>query len=93
MHASFVCLPELTGQEQTKTESVVQLVPSPVNFVNLNTLLTPLLFGFTQGTLTMPNGDYIEGYFSGEWGSGIKITGTYFKPSLYESEKDRPKAL
>uniref|UniRef100_A0A8C2NDK5 VPS9 domain-containing protein n=1 Tax=Capra hircus TaxID=9925 RepID=A0A8C2NDK5_CAPHI len=38
-----------------------------------------------KGTLTMPNGDYIEGYFSGEWGSGIKITGTYFKPSLYES--------
>ncbi|XP_017452006.1 alsin isoform X2 [Rattus norvegicus] len=46
-----------------------------------------------KGTLTMPNGDYIEGYFSGEWGSGIKITGTYFKPSLYESDKDRPKAF
>ncbi|KAF3824224.1 hypothetical protein GH733_008509, partial [Mirounga leonina] len=46
-----------------------------------------------KGTLTMPNGDYIEGYFSGEWGSGIKITGTYFKPSLYESDKDRPKVL
>ncbi|KAL6088841.1 hypothetical protein STEG23_000702, partial [Scotinomys teguina] len=46
-----------------------------------------------KGTLTMPNGDYIEGYFNGEWGSGIKITGTYFKPSLYESEKDKPKAL
>ncbi|XP_053453496.1 alsin isoform X2 [Nycticebus coucang] len=44
-----------------------------------------------KGTLTMTNGDYIEGYFSGEWGSGIKITGTYFKPSLYESDKDRPK--
>ncbi|KAB0396381.1 hypothetical protein E2I00_016297, partial [Balaenoptera physalus] len=46
-----------------------------------------------KGTLTLPNGDYIEGYFSGEWGSGIKITGTYFKPSLYESDKDRPKVL
>ncbi|KAM9123499.1 alsin [Pangshura tecta] len=46
-----------------------------------------------KGTLTLPNGDYIEGLFSGEWGSGIKITGTYFKPSLYDSEKDRPKAL
>ncbi|XP_031457100.1 alsin [Phasianus colchicus] len=46
-----------------------------------------------KGTLTLPNGDYIEGLFSGEWGSGIKITGTYFKPSLYESEKDKPKAL
>ncbi|KAM8806549.1 alsin [Eudromia elegans] len=46
-----------------------------------------------KGTLTLPNGDYIEGLFSGEWGSGIKITGTYFKPSFYESEKDKPKAL
>lgn len=46
-----------------------------------------------KGTLTMPNGDYIEGYFSGEWGSGIKITGSYFKPSLYESDKDRPKVF
>ncbi|KAF2987433.1 hypothetical protein EK904_002472 [Melospiza melodia maxima] len=46
-----------------------------------------------KGTLTLPNGDYIEGLFSGEWGSGIKITGTYFKPSLYENEKDKPKAL
>ncbi|XP_050015201.1 alsin isoform X1 [Alexandromys fortis] len=46
-----------------------------------------------KGTLTMPNGDYIEGYFNGEWGSGIKITGTYFKPSLYESDKDKPKAF
>ncbi|XP_062434697.1 alsin isoform X2 [Rhea pennata] len=45
-----------------------------------------------KGTLTLPNGDYIEGLFSGEWGSGIKITGTYFKPSLYENEKDKPKA-
>ncbi|XP_051009824.1 alsin [Acomys russatus] len=46
-----------------------------------------------KGVLTMPNGDYIEGSFSGEWGSGIKIAGSYFKPSLYESGTDRPKAL
>ncbi|XP_006017722.1 alsin [Alligator sinensis] len=46
-----------------------------------------------KGTLTLPNGDYIEGLFNGEWGSGIKITGTYFKPSLYDSEKDKPKVL
>ncbi|KAJ6665289.1 hypothetical protein lerEdw1_004338 [Lerista edwardsae] len=46
-----------------------------------------------MGMLTLPNGDTIEGTFSGEWGSGIKITGTYFKPSLYDLEKDRPKAL
>ncbi|XP_006862092.1 PREDICTED: alsin [Chrysochloris asiatica] len=46
-----------------------------------------------KGTLSMPNGDYIEGFFSGEWGSGIKITGTYFKPTVYESDKDKPKVF
>ncbi|XP_060639153.2 alsin isoform X1 [Anolis sagrei] len=46
-----------------------------------------------KGTLTLPNGDTIEGSFSGEWGSGIKITGTYFKPALYDPEKERPKRL
>ncbi|XP_060049477.1 alsin [Erinaceus europaeus] len=46
-----------------------------------------------KGTLTMPNGDYIEGYFSGEWGSGIKVTGSYFKPTLYESDKDKSKVF
>ncbi|XP_061463962.1 alsin isoform X2 [Rhineura floridana] len=46
-----------------------------------------------KGTLTLPNGDTIEGIFNGEWGSGIKITGTYFKPGLYDHEKDRPKTL
>ncbi|KAF7243685.1 Alsin [Varanus komodoensis] len=46
-----------------------------------------------KGTLTFPNGDTIEGTFNGEWGSGIKIAGTYMKPSLYDHEKDRPKTL
>ncbi|XP_003227382.2 alsin [Anolis carolinensis] len=46
-----------------------------------------------KGTLILPNGDTIEGSFSGEWGSGIKITGTYFKPTLYDPEKERPKRL
>ncbi|KAJ7345459.1 hypothetical protein JRQ81_001409 [Phrynocephalus forsythii] len=46
-----------------------------------------------KGTLTLPNGDTIEGTFSGEWGSGIKIAGTYIKPSLYDHEKDQPKTL
>ncbi|XP_053218351.1 alsin isoform X1 [Podarcis raffonei] len=46
-----------------------------------------------KGRLTLPNGDTIEGIFSGEWGSGIKIAGTYFKPSLYDHEKERPKTL
>lgn len=46
-----------------------------------------------KGILIMLNGDYIEGYFSGEWGFGIKIIGIYFKFSLYESDKDRFKVF
>ncbi|KAK6315502.1 hypothetical protein J4Q44_G00150310 [Coregonus suidteri] len=40
-----------------------------------------------KGTLSMSNGDFIEGLFSGEWTSGLKITGTYIKPNLYEPDK------
>ncbi|XP_028835447.1 alsin isoform X2 [Denticeps clupeoides] len=41
-----------------------------------------------KGTLTMPNGDFIEGSFSGVWGSGLKISGSYYKPNLYDSDKE-----
>lgn len=41
----------------------------------------------------MSNGDCIEGVFSGEWGSGIKVSGTYLKPSIYEGEKEETKTL
>ena len=34
---------------------------------------------FLQGTLTMPNGDYIEGHFSGTFTEGIKINGMFHK--------------
>uniref|UniRef100_A0A667ZPM3 Alsin Rho guanine nucleotide exchange factor ALS2 n=1 Tax=Myripristis murdjan TaxID=586833 RepID=A0A667ZPM3_9TELE len=44
-----------------------------------------------KGVLTMANGDYLEGSFIGEWGSGLKVTGSYFKPSLYDSDKDKTK--
>uniref|UniRef100_A0A8C7JW76 Alsin Rho guanine nucleotide exchange factor ALS2 n=1 Tax=Oncorhynchus kisutch TaxID=8019 RepID=A0A8C7JW76_ONCKI len=40
-----------------------------------------------KGYLSMSNGDSIEGLFSGEWTSGLKITGTYMKPNLYEPDK------
>uniref|UniRef100_A0AAZ3NTI6 Alsin n=1 Tax=Oncorhynchus tshawytscha TaxID=74940 RepID=A0AAZ3NTI6_ONCTS len=40
-----------------------------------------------KGYLSMSNGDSIEGLFSGEWTSGLKITGTYMKPNLYELDK------
>uniref|UniRef100_A0A6Q2YD50 VPS9 domain-containing protein n=1 Tax=Esox lucius TaxID=8010 RepID=A0A6Q2YD50_ESOLU len=42
-----------------------------------------------KGVLTMANGDYFEGSFNGEWGSGLKVGGSYFKPSVYESERDK----
>uniref|UniRef100_A0A8C2IK74 Alsin Rho guanine nucleotide exchange factor ALS2 b n=1 Tax=Cyprinus carpio TaxID=7962 RepID=A0A8C2IK74_CYPCA len=46
-----------------------------------------------KGVLTMPNGDYIEGSFSGVWGTGLKMSGTYYKPSLYDSDKEKAHAL
>ncbi|XP_014847120.1 PREDICTED: alsin isoform X1 [Poecilia mexicana] len=46
-----------------------------------------------KGVLTMPNGDYLEGSFSGEWGSGLKVTGSYFKPNLFDAEKDKNRAV
>ncbi|XP_060774739.1 alsin isoform X1 [Neoarius graeffei] len=46
-----------------------------------------------KGTLTMPNGDYIEGSISGVWGTGLKISGSYSKPNLYDSDKDKTRAL
>ncbi|XP_017557690.1 alsin isoform X3 [Pygocentrus nattereri] len=42
-----------------------------------------------KGTLTMPNGDYIEGSFSGVWGTGLKISGSYYKPNIYDSDKEK----
>ena len=32
-----------------------------------------------QGTLTLPNGDRIEGHFNGSFNEGIKITGVFHK--------------
>lgn len=32
-----------------------------------------------KGTLTMPNGDFIEGTFTGLWGDGIRVNGTFHK--------------
>eukprot|EP00063_Salmo_salar_P062995 XP_014037830.1 PREDICTED: alsin-like [Salmo salar] len=40
-----------------------------------------------KGTLSMSNGDYVEGQFNGEWSSGLKIMGTYMKPDLSEPDK------
>ncbi|XP_034145403.1 alsin isoform X3 [Esox lucius] len=46
-----------------------------------------------KGVLTMANGDYFEGSFNGEWGSGLKVGGSYFKPSVYESERDKSRVV
>lgn len=47
--------------------------------------MTPL-----QGALTLANGDSLDGLFSGEWSTGLKVVGTYTKPALDGCEnKDR----
>ncbi|MEE6490137.1 hypothetical protein FKM82_015786 [Ascaphus truei] len=46
-----------------------------------------------KGVLTMPNGHCIEGFFSGEWGSGIKVTGSYSKLVLFDGEKETARNL
>ncbi|XP_060683523.1 alsin isoform X1 [Hemiscyllium ocellatum] len=46
-----------------------------------------------KGILTMQNGDYFEGTFNGEWGAGIKVAGTYFKPNIYESDREKSHVL
>ncbi|KAJ8349897.1 hypothetical protein SKAU_G00250270 [Synaphobranchus kaupii] len=47
----------------------------------------------SQGTLTMPNGDCFEGTFNGVWGTGLKVSGTYYKPNLYETDKEKNRAV
>ncbi|XP_008323300.1 alsin isoform X3 [Cynoglossus semilaevis] len=46
-----------------------------------------------KGVLTMANGDYLEGSFGGEWGSGLKVTGSYFKPHLFDTDKEKNAAV
>ncbi|KAM8904610.1 alsin isoform 2-T2 [Spinachia spinachia] len=46
-----------------------------------------------KGTLTMANGDYLEGSFGGEWGSGLKVTGSYFKPHPFDGDKEKSRAV
>lgn len=47
-----------------------------------------------QGVLLLPNGDWLEGVFSGEWPSGLKVDGTYTKPFVDEPvNKERTNML
>ncbi|XP_020797444.2 alsin isoform X2 [Boleophthalmus pectinirostris] len=46
-----------------------------------------------KGVLTMTNGDYLEASFHGEWGSGIKVAGSYYKPHLFDTDKDKTASM
>ncbi|XP_053719286.1 alsin isoform X1 [Synchiropus splendidus] len=46
-----------------------------------------------KGVLTMANGDYLEGTISGEWGTGLKVTGSYYKPHLFDITKEKTRAV
>ncbi|XP_066542491.1 alsin isoform X2 [Hoplias malabaricus] len=46
-----------------------------------------------KGVLSMPNGDTFDGIFVGEWGSDLKVAGSFIKPSLFETEKKENKTL
>lgn len=46
-----------------------------------------------KGVLTMANGDYLEASFNGEWGSGIKVSGSYFKPHLFDTDKEKMRSV
>ncbi|XP_041857006.1 alsin-like isoform X2 [Melanotaenia boesemani] len=35
-----------------------------------------------KGVLSLPNGDCLDGLFSGEWSTGLKVVGTYTKPAI-----------
>uniref|UniRef100_A0AAQ5ZFQ1 VPS9 domain-containing protein n=1 Tax=Amphiprion ocellaris TaxID=80972 RepID=A0AAQ5ZFQ1_AMPOC len=39
-----------------------------------------------KGVLSLSNGDCLDGMFSGEWSSGLKVVGMYTKPGIYETE-------
>uniref|UniRef100_A0A8D3A2Y2 VPS9 domain-containing protein n=1 Tax=Scophthalmus maximus TaxID=52904 RepID=A0A8D3A2Y2_SCOMX len=47
-----------------------------------------------KGVLSLPNGDCLEGHFSGEWSKGLKVVGTFTKPAIDEPDnKDRNSLL
>ncbi|XP_059199040.1 alsin-like isoform X2 [Centropristis striata] len=47
-----------------------------------------------KGVISLPNGDWLEGQLTGEWTTGLKVVGTYIKPSAEEPEnKERTSLL
>ncbi|XP_020613011.1 alsin-like [Orbicella faveolata] len=45
-----------------------------------------------KGVLTMPNGDYIDGTFTGQWGNGIRINGTFHKLEATGKASNSPRS-
>jgi len=43
----------------------------------------------TQGVLTLPNGDYIEGQFNGSFSDGIKVNGMFHKSAVDHAADQR----
>ncbi|XP_067459329.1 alsin-like isoform X2 [Thunnus thynnus] len=47
-----------------------------------------------KGVLSLANGDSLEGLFNGEWTTGLKVVGTYYKPAVEgPDDKDRNNLL
>jgi len=40
----------------------------------------------------MPNGDYIDGSFTGQWGNGIRINGTFHKLEATGKASNSPRS-
>ena len=41
----------------------------------------------------MANGDYIDGTFTGQWGNGIRINGTFHKLEATGKASNSPRSL
>ncbi|XP_062861557.1 alsin isoform X3 [Trichomycterus rosablanca] len=46
-----------------------------------------------RGVLSMPHGDSFEGIFVGEWGSELKVSGTFSKLCPYDTEEKKMKTF
>ncbi|XP_045909587.1 alsin-like isoform X3 [Micropterus dolomieu] len=46
-----------------------------------------------KGVLSLANGDCLEGLFSGEWTTGLKVVGTYTKPAIDDPENKEKNLL
>ncbi|XP_028292919.1 alsin-like isoform X2 [Gouania willdenowi] len=46
-----------------------------------------------KGVLSFPNGDCLDGVFSGEWSTGLKVAGVYTKQNLTQHENKKKRSL